>query len=91
MKLLPAVRVLGSPGVDPALLDWAIRHGDSRMVAVLLPASTPAVDPKGGEAPVLAAVRTQQAEVLAQLLEGGQAAGAVDQGPMTHVRSSIAQ
>jgi len=77
-KLLPAVRALGAPGVDPALFDWAIRHGDTGMVAVLLPAFTPAVERPGVQPSVLAAVHSQQGEVLGQLLDAGQNARAVD-------------
>lgn len=77
-KLLPAVRSLGAPGVDPVLFDWAIRHGDTGMVAVLMPAFPPAAERPGMQSAVLAAVHARQGEVLGQLLDAGMNARAVD-------------
>ncbi len=77
-KLLPLVRNLGGVAVAPQWFDWAIRHGDLKMVQLLMPAAAKSPAASGVEAPVLAATRARKAEVLKALLDAGFDAGATD-------------
>ncbi len=75
-RLLPVPGASGTnpkvtAAVDPRLLDWAIRHGDSKMVDLLLPAISPDTQWKDVENPVLTATRAHQMEILTKLLEAG--------------------
>lgn len=77
-KLLPLLRSAGSSTVDPRWLDWAIRHGDLKMVQALLPAATRDASASGVEAPVLAATRARQPDIVAALVDAGFDVGATD-------------
>ncbi len=79
-KLLPLVRSLGAgaAAIDPQWFDWAIRHGDLKMVQLLLPAVSRTAPANGVEPPVLAAARAQQAEILTALVDAGFDIGASD-------------
>jgi uncharacterized protein len=80
-KLLPLLRGLAPPAssFDPQWFDWAIRHGDIKMVQLLLPA-VPRTSPANGvESPILAATRAQHSEILAVLIEAGFDVSATDE------------
>jgi ankyrin repeat protein len=82
-RLLPLVRNLGSgtaggSAIDPQWFDWAIRHGDLKMVQLLLPAVARSTPATGVEPPVLAAARARQGEILSALIEAGFDIGATD-------------
>ncbi|MEQ1582268.1 MAG: ankyrin repeat domain-containing protein [Steroidobacteraceae bacterium] len=79
-KLLPLVRSLGSTAssIDPQWFDWAIRHGDLKMVQLLLPFVPRNSPAKDVESPVLAATRAQQGDILAVLIDAGFDVGAPD-------------
>ena len=79
-KLLPLLRNpgQGASTVEPRWLDWAIRHGDLKMVQALLPAASRDASASGVEAPVLAATRARQPDIVAALVDAGFDIGATD-------------
>lgn len=79
-KLLPLVRSLGptASSIDPQWFDWAIRHGDLKMVQLLLPAMPRNAPANVVESPVLAATRAQQVEIVTALVEAGFDVNATD-------------
>ena len=83
-RLIPLVRGLegnagSSQAVDPALLDWAIRHGDANMVRVLLPAMSKVAHSAAVQSPALAATQALQPEILRTLLDSGFGFASTDQ------------